>query len=56
MKNVNYPHKAGALHGFIQSLTFGINIPGIEITDHRAFEAYLLENLKKIDESSVIDS
>jgi len=49
---INYPYKAGALEGFIQFLTYGIKIPGVEITDRKAFEEYLLNELKRIDEQS----
>lgn len=50
--NINYPYKAGALHGFIQYLGYGINIPGVEITDRKAFEKYLKNELKKIEDQS----
>lgn len=49
---INYPYKAGALHGFIQFLTYGYKIPGVEITDRKAFEEYLMNELKKIEDQS----
>jgi hypothetical protein len=49
---INYPYKAGALQGFIQFLSYGIKIPGVEITDHKAFEEYLSNELKRIEEES----
>lgn len=51
MKIINYPHKAGALYGFVNSLSFG-RIPGVEITDTKAFEDWIQENLLRIEKDS----
>ena len=47
--NINYPYKAGALQGLIQSIPYGRHIPGIEITDIKALEDYLMNELQKIE-------
>ena len=52
--NINYPYMAGALQAFIQNLTYGIKIPGVEIdiSDHKAFEDYLMNELKRIEQEA----
>lgn len=45
--NISYPYMAGALQALIRFIPYGL--PGIEITDSKALEDYLKNEIMRIE-------
>jgi len=48
-----YPYLSGVLESKIRSLSLGFSVPGIEITDRKKFEEYLLNEIRDAEKMSI---
>lgn len=46
----HWARRAGSYQGSIECLSWAFNIPGVEIKDRAAFDAFLKERVRKIED------
>ena len=51
--NINYAYKSGAMVGVLKAMTYRWSIPGVEITDPKAFEQFLADEITRVNKDAL---
>jgi len=51
--SVNYAFKSGAMEGLLKAMTYRWSIPGVEITDRKAFEQFIADEITRVNKDAI---
>lgn len=51
--SVNYAFKSGAMEGLLKTLTYRWSIPGVIITDRKAFEQFIADEITSVNKDAI---
>ena len=51
--SVNYAYKSGAMEGLLKTMTNRYSIPGVEITDRKAFEQFIADEITRVNKDAI---
>ena len=51
--NINYAYKSGAMEGVLIAMSYRYSIPGVEITDPKAFEQFIADEITRVNKDAI---
>jgi hypothetical protein len=51
--SVNYAYKSGAMEGVLKAMTYRWSIPGVQITDSKAFEQFIADEIARVNKDAM---
>ena len=51
--NINYAYKSGAMEGVLKAMTYRWSIPGVQITDSKAFEQFIADQIARVNKDAM---